>query len=143
MKRAFVFALLTFSTLALAQAPQLMSGATVYIEQTENGFESYLVASMMEYKVPLVVVAHKDKAEYIITSNVQQTQQAGGGVIGSILGGSATPSTYLEVSAAISVIDARTSEIAIAFSTSNQYSIMYAAQDCAWKLSKFMKKQKK
>lgn len=125
------------------QAPQLKSGATVYIEQTTDGFESYLVAAKMEYKVPLVVVADKDKAEYIIKSNVQQIQQAGGGVIGSLLGGSATPSTWLEVSATISLIDSRTSEILFAYSTSKQSSIKNAAQDCVWKLAKFMKKQKK
>src|ERR1035438_3329781 len=92
MKRALAFVLLTLSSFALGQTPTIKSGSTVYIEPAD-GFETFLAAAMIEYKVPLVVVADKEKAEYIIRCNAQGTQQAGGGVLGSLMGGAPTTST--------------------------------------------------
>jgi hypothetical protein len=71
MNRALAFVLLTFSTVAIAQAPQLKSGSTVYIEPM-GGYETYLAAAMVKKQVPVVVVADKEKAEYIIRSAVSQ-----------------------------------------------------------------------
>jgi hypothetical protein len=88
LKRVFAFVLLAFSTLAFTQAPQIKSGSTVYIEpgnigtkgqdtrnMVEGGFESYLSAAIIKKGVPLVVVADRDKAEYIIRSYAQQVLQ--------------------------------------------------------------------
>jgi TPR repeat protein len=141
MNRVLGFVFLAFSTIALSQTPQIKSGATVYIEPAD-GFETFLAAAMIEYKVPLVVVADKEKAEYIIRSNAQQTQQAGGGVLGSLMDGAPTTSTWSEVSASFSVIDPRSSQIVFAGSASRERSRQAAAQVCAWRLAKFMKKQK-
>jgi hypothetical protein len=69
MNRALAFVLLTFSTVALAQAPQLRSGSAVYI-QPMGGYETYLAAAIVNKHVPLALVAEKDKADYIITSSV-------------------------------------------------------------------------
>ncbi|MGD0942120.1 MAG: hypothetical protein ABR905_20695 [Terracidiphilus sp.] len=69
MNRALASVLITFSTIALAQAPQIKSGATVYIEPM-RGYETYLAAAMVKKKIPLIVVTDKSKADYIITSNV-------------------------------------------------------------------------
>jgi hypothetical protein len=132
------FVLLAFSVQAFAQAPQIKSGATVYIEPAD-GFETYLAAAMIEYKVPLVVVTDKDKAGYIIRCNAQGTQQAGGGAIGSIMGGS----SWSEVGASFSVIDSQSSQVIFAGSASRERSLKGAAQVCAGYLAKFMKKQKK
>jgi hypothetical protein len=138
MKRAFALVLLAFSVIACAQTPQIKSGATVYIEPAD-GFETFLTAAMIEYKVPLVVVADKEKAEYIIRSNAQQTQQAGGGVLGSLMGGVPTTSTWSEVSASFSVIEPQSSQVVFAGSASRERSRQAAAQVCAWRLAKFMK----
>jgi hypothetical protein len=67
MNRIATIAFLAFSAGVFAQAPQLKSGATVYIEPM-GGYETFLAAAIVKKHVPLVVV--KDKAEYIITSNV-------------------------------------------------------------------------
>ena len=138
MKRALAFVLLAFSGTTFAQAPQIMNGSTVYIEPA-NGFETFLAAAMIEYKVPLVVVADKEKAEYIIRCNAQGTQQAGGGVLGSLMGGAPTTSTWSEVSASFSVIDPRSSQVVFAGSASRDRSLKGAAQVCAYYLAKFMK----
>ena len=144
MNRALAFVLLTFSAFALAQAPRIKSGATVYIELgevgikergaaplTEGGFESYLSAAIMKKGVPLVVVTDKDKAEYIIRSNVQQKEQSN------------WHTSWTEVSATFSVIDPRSSQIVFAGSTSGNGSLMNAAEDCAKQLKQFIEKNKK
>jgi hypothetical protein len=69
MNRALAFVLLTFSTITLAQSPLLKSGSAVYIEPM-GGYETYLAAAMVKKHIPLVVVADKNKADYIITSSV-------------------------------------------------------------------------
>ena len=138
MKRALAFVLLTLSSFALGQTPTIKSGSTVYIEPAD-GFETFLAAAMIEYKVPLVVVADKEKAEYIIRCNAQGTQQAGGGVLGSLMGGAPTTSTWSEVSASFSVIDPRSSQVVFAGSASRERSLKGAAQVCAGYLAKFMK----
>lgn len=152
MKRAFAFVLLTLSTIALAQTPQIKSGATVYFEpanvgtkgqntqtMVEVGFETYLSAAIMKKGVPLVVVIDKDKAEYIIRSNAQQVLQHTGS------------SSWIEISASFSVIDQRTSQVVFAGSTSrndpryrstSRNSLKGAAEDCAEQLAKFIKKHK-
>jgi hypothetical protein len=138
LKRAFAFVLLAFSAFALAQVPAIKSGSTVYIEPA-NGFEIYLTGALIKYMVPLVVVTDKDKADYTIRSNTRQIQQAGGGVFGSIMGGSATPSTWLEVSATFSVIDPQSSQVVFAYSTSKSRSYKAAAEKCADQLAYYMK----
>lgn len=49
--------------------PKINSGAAVYIEPM-GGYENYLAAAFMKEHVPLVLVADKDKAEYIITGSL-------------------------------------------------------------------------
>jgi hypothetical protein len=127
MKRALALVLFAFSALALAQAPQIKSGAAVYIEQM-SGFETYLAAAMMRYDVPLVVVSDKEKADYILKSNVNQIEHG----------------EWETTSATITMIDLRTSQIVFAGSTStNRYGIKGAAENCVEQLQQFMKKHKK
>jgi hypothetical protein len=71
MKRMVAVTLLAFSASMFSQAPQIKSGATVYIEPM-GGYETYLAAAMVKNHVPLVVMTDKAKAEYIIQSNVSQ-----------------------------------------------------------------------
>jgi len=72
MNRVLAIVLLTFSAIALAQAPQLKSGSTIYIGPMD-GYETYLAAAIVKKHVPLVVVADKDKADYIVRSTVNHT----------------------------------------------------------------------
>src|ERR1035441_1971194 len=71
MNRFSAFLVLVCSSVCLAQAPQIKSGATVYIEPM-GGYETYLAAAFTEKHVPLIVIADKEKADYIIQSNVSQ-----------------------------------------------------------------------
>ena len=138
MKRTFAFVLLTFSAFALAQTPTIKSGSTVYIEPS-NGFEIYLTGALIKYNVPLVVVTDKDKADYTIRSNAQQIQQAGGGVLGSLMGGVPTTSTWSEVSASFSVIEPQSSQVVFAGSTRKNRSYKAAAEECVDQLAYYMK----
>ena len=67
MNRILAFAFVAVATVAIAQVPQIKSGATIYIEPT-GGYETYLAAALMKEKVPVVIVTQKDQADYIITS---------------------------------------------------------------------------
>jgi hypothetical protein len=139
-----LIALLASSVIALAQAPLIKRGATVYLQPgevgiyerkdaptIEGGFEPYLVAAMMKYKIPLVIVADKDKAEFIIKSNVQQIQQQ------------SWRNSWTEIGATFSMIDPRSSQTVFAYSASYQYTLQGAAEKCVQQLAKFMKKHKK
>jgi hypothetical protein len=66
------FALFAFATPAFAQAPALHSGSNVYIEPMA-GLETYLSAAFIKRHVPLVIVADKDKADFIIRGTVHQS----------------------------------------------------------------------
>jgi len=137
LKRTFAFVLLAFSSFAFAQAPVIKSGSTVYIEPA-NGFEIYLTGALIKYKVPLVVVTDKDKADFIIRSSAEHIQQAGGGWFGSIMGGAPTTSTWSEVSATFSVIDAKSSQVVFAGSTAKNRSYKAASEDCVDQLAYYM-----
>jgi hypothetical protein len=144
MSKLIACALLASSALALGQTPVIKSGATVYFEpgevgvkerdaapNVEGGFETYLTAAFIEVGVPLVVVTDKKKADYIIKSNVQQTEQQ------------SWRSTYVEISANFSVIDPRSSQIVFAGSTFERYDLKVAAEDCAHQLKQFINPSEK
>ena len=153
MNRLLTFALLTCSTLGIAQMPQIKSGATVYIEPM-NGYETYLAAAIVKEHVPLVVVAEKDKADYIIRSTVTQTTPSQPAVVinntnanGSNVrgnGGSyaAALAASRSVSASIAVVDPRSSQIVFA-SSADSYGFMGTAEWCAKQLKKFIEKSNK
>jgi uncharacterized protein YfaP (DUF2135 family) len=150
------------STVAFAQAPQIKSGATVYIEPMD-GYETYLAAAIAKKNVPLVVVADKGKADYFITSSVSQkapvqpavvindsinnvnngsnnTQNAGS------QGGFPRPRSFGQTSASISVIDSHSSQIVFAYSVgkrANTNQLQSTAEACAKHLKEFIEKPKK
>jgi hypothetical protein len=128
MNRALAFVLLAFSAIAFAQAPQIKSGATVYIEPND-GLDTFLAAAMMRYDVPLVVVGDKNKADYIIkSSDVKQVAYNG----------------WSDTSASFTVMDTRTSQIVIALSASTKrFGIKGVAEKCAEQLKQYMKKHTK
>jgi hypothetical protein len=155
MNRIIALVLLTFSAIVFAQAPQIKSGATVYIEPM-GGYETYLAAAIAKKQVPLIVVADKDRADYIIRSTVTQTTPSqptvvvnntnanGSNVSNRGNGGSlaALIAANNAVSASIAVIDARSSQIVFA-SSSDRGGLMGTAETCAKHLKEFIKKSEK
>jgi hypothetical protein len=152
--------LLVCSAVCLAQTPQIKSGATVYIEPM-GGYETYLAAAIVKKHVPLIVVADKDKAEYIIRSTVHHTVPSRPAVVvnnttnvntggndawdkgwelGRQMGAHSGSSDFS--SASIAVIDAQSSQIVFAYAA-NVSVDKRTAESCAKHLKAFIEKQKK
>jgi hypothetical protein len=170
MTRIFAFLLLSLCSIAVAQTPQLKSGASVYIEPMD-GYETYLAAAIAKKKVPLIVVADKSKAEYIVRSSVShQTPGQSAVVVNSTNinnndikdsnvnnGGSgafadgaqraeARRAARGSTSASISVIDAHSSQIVFAYSvgkSANTNQVQSTAEACAKHLKEFIEKAQK
>jgi hypothetical protein len=167
MNRAAALVLLALCPLALAQAPQLHSGSTVFIEPM-GGYETYLAAALMKKHVPLVVVTDKDKAEFVITSTISHKDAAQPGVVinnrvsanaGSNNGnndawnqgwnsGSGYPSRSASLghtNASVSVVDAKTSQIVFAHSAGSFHAnqVQKTAEDCAKHIKEFIEKGEK
>ena len=73
MNRFLAILLLACSAICFAQAPQIKSGSTVFIEPM-GGYETYLAAALLKKSVPLIVVLDKDKATYVIHSTINYIQ---------------------------------------------------------------------
>jgi hypothetical protein len=165
MNRFFASLLLLLTSVAFAQAPQIKSGSTVYIEPMD-GYETYLAAAIAKKKVSLIVVADKSKAEYIIASSVShQTPSQPAVVVNSTNinnsnvndGGSGAYADAVQraearraargaTSASISVIDAHSSQIVFAYSvgkSANTNQIQSTAEACAKHLKEFIDKPQK
>ena len=172
MNRALVLVLLTISATASAQAPQIKSGSTIFIEPM-GGYETYLAAALVKKKVPLIVVTDKSKADYIITSNVShQTPSTPAVVInnsatatvnkgespnqqawnqGWELGSQraaerrAAHAALGSTSVSISIVDPRSSQIVFAYSAGKAGTNQFekTAEDCAKHLNEFIEKSEK
>lgn len=158
MNRLIVFILLAASA-SFAQAPQIKRGATVYIEPM-NGYETYLAAAMAKKQVPLLLVADKDKADYIVKSTVSQsrpTQPAtvinNTNSVNSSGGNDAFNNGFNQgmqraaargvTSASISVVDVHSSQIVFAYAVGKAGStnqIQSAAEASAKHLKEFIEK---
>jgi hypothetical protein len=156
--------LLTFSAIALAQTPQLKSGSTIYIEPMD-GYETYLAAAIVKKHVPLVVVADKDKADYIVRSTVNHatpnqpavvvsnsnvnnnnvnnsnvtTRSSSGGGYGAALAALGSTST------SIAVVDPRSSQVVFAYAAgkAGANQLQRTAEDCAKHMKEFIEKSEK
>ncbi len=161
LNRFFASSLLLLSSLAFAQAPQIKSGSTVYIEPM-GGYETYLAAAFTKKHVPLIVVADKDKAEYIITSTVShRTPSQPAEVVSNTTnvnssGNDAFNNGFNQAvaaraargatSASISVVDAHSSQIVFAYAVGkagNTNQIQSTAEACAKHLKESIEKPKK
>ena len=162
LNRFFASSLLLLSSLAFAQAPQIKSGSTVYIEPM-GGYETYLAAAFTGRKhVPLIVVADKDKAEYIITSTVDhRTPSQPAEVVSNTTNvnssgndafnngfnqAAAARAARGATSASISVVDAHSSQIVFAYAVGkagNTNQIQGTAEACAKRLKESIEKPKK
>jgi hypothetical protein len=161
MNRALAFVLLTFSTITLAQSPLLKSGSAVYIEPM-GGYETYLAAAMVKKHIPLVVVADKNKADYIITSSVSHQVPNRPEVVvnnsnndawnqGWALGSQraaerrAAHAALGSTSVSISIVDPRSSQIVFAYSAGKAGTDQFqkTAEACAKSLKEFIEKAEK
>ena len=173
MNRFSVLLVLVCSTVCLAQAPQIKSGSTVYIEPM-GGYETYLAAAFTKRHVPLIVVADKDKAAYIVTSTVahkdlsggqpavvvnnSNTNVANGDANGNIAWNqgweqgqqraaarAAQRRALGETSASIAILNPQTSQIVFAYSAGKMGTnqLQKTAEDCAKDLKESIEKKKK
>ncbi len=171
MHKVLISLALAFPTIMMAQAVQ-QSGATVYIDPM-GGYETYLAAAIAKKHVPLIVVADRHKATYIITSTVahedlsddqpavevnnSNTVATNGNMNGdspaarvqaSMQQGYASGAegrALGETSASIAVIDTRSSRIVFAYAAGRMGTnqIQKTADDCAKHLRPFIEKPKR
>jgi hypothetical protein len=172
MNRMVAVTLLAFSASMFAQAPQLKSGSTIYIEPMD-GYETYLAAAIVKKHVPLAVVLDRNKAEYIITSSVSQQVPAQPTVVvnNANVNNNTVNSTHVNhggndtweqsreraearraaraalgsTSVSISIVDPRSSQIVFAYSAGKAGSNQFqkTAEACAKSLKEFIEKSEK
>jgi len=164
MNRVLAIVLLTFFAIALAQAPQLKSGSTIYIEPMD-GYETYLAAAIVKKHVPLVVVADKDKADYIVRSTVNHTTPSQPAVVvsnsnvnnnnvnnsnvttrSSSGGGYGAALTALgSTSTSIAIVDPHSSQVVFAYAAgkAGANQLQRTAEDCAKHMKEFIEKSEK
>jgi hypothetical protein len=65
-KKLALFAV-ALSALAFAQDRRIPAGSKIYVE-AEKGFDTYITAALDKKKVPLVVVADKEKADFVLAA---------------------------------------------------------------------------
>ena len=159
MNRVLAIVLLTFSAIALAQAPQLKSGSTIYIGPMD-GYETYLAAAIVKKHVPLVVVADKDKADYIVRSTVNHTTPSQPAVVVSNLnvnnsnvttrsssggGYGAALAALGSTSTSIAIVDPHSSQVVFAYAAgkAGANQLQRTAEDCAKHMKEFIEKSEK
>jgi hypothetical protein len=136
MNRVGVVGLFALSTSMIAQTSYVRSGSTVYIEPM-NGQETYLAAALVKKHVPLVVVADKGKADYVITISQQTPSQPLVVLNQNPWAGSTSMS--------ISMRGSNDSRIVFAYTVSMRGDdrIQSAAESCAKHLNEFIEKSER
>jgi hypothetical protein len=150
MNRSVALVLLALAPLALAQAPQLHSGSTVFIEPM-GGYETYLAAALLKKHVPLIVVYDKEKASYIIRSTISRTEPNQPAVVVNN-NSQASHNTYIDAVLAAKAASIREGSIAVIDEHSSQMVFAYSArprdlkgiaEDCAQHMKEFIEKGEK
>lgn len=101
-------------------------GAKIYVEASD-GFDTYLAAALQKKKVPVVVVAEKEKADYEL-QGVSDHQKAGWAKV-IFLG-----QIHSDEQASIRLVDLKTSEVVFAYAVNKKNSLhgrQTAAEACA------------
>ncbi|HZS09510.1 MAG TPA: hypothetical protein VFD58_32065 [Blastocatellia bacterium] len=136
----FAFAVLTIT--ASAQDNKIPAGSKVYIEPM-GGFESYMAAALQQKNVPLVVVADKDKADFVIKGMAEE-KKAGWAKI--VFQGNTSPTG----DASIQIVNVKSGVIAFAVSEHRRNSLHgqrsvaeYLAKKIGQKMKDDEKPQKK
>jgi len=111
---------------------KLYSGARIYVAPMLNSFDNYIVAGLQQKKVPVVVVATREKAEYEITG-VAETDKAGWAKM-LFLGSQQTNET-----ASIKMVNLKTGSVIFAYSVNKTNSVrgkQSAGEACAKHIKK-------
>ncbi len=123
-----------FAVFAQSPAVQIPSGSKVFIAPMPNDFDTYLKAALDKKKVPLVVVADKAQAQFVI-SGASESQKASAAKI-IIMG-----NWHSVEDASIQVANLATGEVVFAYSVHEQSSThgrQSAAESCAKHLKEKM-----
>jgi hypothetical protein len=116
----------------LMSEEKLYSGARIYVAPIMNGFDNYIIAGLQQKKVPVVVVAIREKAEYEITG-VAETDKAGWAKM-LFLGSQQTNET-----ASVKMVNLKTGAIVFAYSVNKTNSVrgkQSAGEACAKHIKK-------
>src|SRR5215472_6298023 len=111
----------------LISEEKLYSGARIYVAPMSNGFDNYIVAGLQQKKVPVVVVAVREKADYEITG-IAETDKAGWAKM-LFLGSQQTNET-----ASIKMVNLKTGAVVFAYSVNKVNSVrgkQSAGEACA------------
>jgi hypothetical protein len=87
----------------------LPPGARLFVAPMTNGFDTYVVAGLAKKKVPITVIAIRDKADYELTG-VSETDKAGWAKM-LVWGNDSTNET-----ASIKIVNLKTGEVVFAYS---------------------------
>jgi hypothetical protein len=116
----------------LMSEEKLYSGARIYVAPMTNGFDNYIIAGLQQKKVPVVVVALREKAEYEITG-VAETDKAGWAKM-LFLGSQQTNET-----ASVKMVNLKTGNVVFAYSVNKSNSVrgkQSAGEACAKHIKK-------
>jgi hypothetical protein len=150
MNRLFAFLLFALTVPTFAQTPRIPPNTTVYIEPMD-GYETYLAAAIAKKQVPLILVADKSKADYVITSTMSHRAASQPAVVINNSNGNGGNNGFPQAaargstSASISVIDAHSSQIIFAYAVGKAGStnqVQSTAEACAKHLKEFIEKPK-
>lgn len=111
----------------LVSDQRIPSGSRVYIAPMMNGFDIYVTAAIDKKKVPVVVVADRNKAEFEITG-IAETDKAGWAKM-LFMGSQQT-----NESASVKMVNIKTEAVVFAYSVNKVNSIrgkQSAAEACA------------
>ena len=111
----------------LMSKEKIYSGSRIYIAPMLNGFDNYIAAGLQQKKVPVVVVAIREKADYEITG-VAETDKAGWAKM-LFLGSQQTNET-----ASIKMVNLKTGAVVFAYSVNKTNSVrgkQSAGEACA------------
>ncbi len=116
MKSLYTAALaLVITCAAIAAGPTVPAGSKVYVEAAD-GFDTYLAAALQKKKVPVVMVADKDKADYEL-SGVSDHQKAGWAKVvfmGQI---------HSDEQASVKLVNIKTAEVVFAYAVNKKNSL--------------------
>jgi len=129
----------SFAFAQSAPADKLTPGAKVFINAMTDNFDTYLKAAIEKKKVPVVVVASRDEADYEIKGTAE-TQKAGAAK--KIMLGS----WHSDEQASISVSGIKSGEIVYAYSANKKNSAhgkQSSAESCAVHLKDEIEKNAK
>ena len=126
-------------TTASGAAPPVLAdevlppGARLYVAPMPNGFDTYVIAGLQQKKVPVVVVALRDKADYEL-SGVSETDQAGWAKI--LFLGDANTSEM----ASVKIVNLKTGTVVFAYSV-KKGSSMRGKQSAGESVAKHIKQK--